>query len=792
MLAATLVLGVASLARLALDVGRPYGGYLEEYIPLWSDRLQIDSNTPTWWPNVGRLDLINHELLAINGEPYRQTRIRVFEELAGTPRASVTLRIHRGGAEVEEKVPIRRFTWADYLDVRLPNALVGICLWLLASTLYLSRPSDELTRTAAWALNWMAALLLPAFPTLFWNEGWFDKVAATVAVLLVVPMLGAALVHLALHFPEKSRLLSRPLLVTLYAAAALSGLTWASARPLIWIGGWSPLAGKLDELGFTWSTKYLLTLGLVSLALRVGWIAARSHARPLVRRQFAIIALGFLVASPAIVVFVLDLWGKVITFFGPGLDLRYSLLAVPLAFAFVILRYRSFRTADPMFLLVVVVASSALLASIGSWLLQGTIGPPLRPLSQVFVPIFLLLVTVSTLWSTQASWQGSLSRALNWERRSYASARQYGQRLLIRHDAQRLPVDITASLLAELRVEAAALWLWDTASQCYILAAASGLPAENLPLHLEFASSGSQGIEPRKALRLEAARPGHQGLGTLHPLGFEVVVPLSALEAPLGVLCVGKQQDEEIFDERDLAVIELVAQQVALVLLASRQIEELRAVPERLIEAQKQERLRIARDLHDTVQQRLGGLQPMLEAAKDLLDLEAKRASALLEQGMEEVQHTARMLTQIQHDLAPPELPLGLAPALEALAQRFRQHKFGGEVQLDVGPDIDDLLTLEARHELLLVVQQALDNIARHARAIRVQISLRRTPAGVELGISDDGRGFTPEQALKAQEAGHLGLVSMRTRLKLLGGELDIVSQPGEGTRLTGCIPLSN
>ena len=117
----------------------------------------------------------------------------------------------------------------------------------------------------------------------------------------------------------------------------------------------------------------------------------------------------------------------------------------------------------------------------------------------------------------------------------------------------------------------------------------------------------------------------------------EVLIPLSAAEQLIGLMALGNRWDEEILDERDLQVMELIAQQVSLFLLTASQVEELSQVPRRLAEAQKRERARIAQELHDTVQQFLGGLPFYLESSCEMLRTEPDQAEALLRACLEEI-----------------------------------------------------------------------------------------------------------------------------------------------------------
>ena len=134
--------------------------------------------------------------------------------------------------------------------------------------------------------------------------------------------------------------------------------------------------------------------------------------------------------------------------------------------------------------------------------------------------------------------------------------------------------------------------------------------------------------------------------------------------------------------------------------------------------------------------------------------------------------------------LRPPILDdLGLEPALRAGAQRGEASGLAVELEIENVPQLHgDLQTL-----LFRVAQEALNNIAKHAQARDVLVRLVGRGSRLLLHVADDGRGCTPEHALRS---GGSGLGGMRERLRLYGGTLELHSTPGEGTRLRVAVPL--
>jgi two-component system, NarL family, sensor histidine kinase UhpB len=207
------------------------------------------------------------------------------------------------------------------------------------------------------------------------------------------------------------------------------------------------------------------------------------------------------------------------------------------------------------------------------------------------------------------------------------------------------------------------------------------------------------------------------------------------------------------------------------------------------LHAQEEERTRVARDLHDEVNQSLTGLLLRLEAAREAappeLEGELAETKALANQAMTELLSLARQLRPTALD------DLGLVAAIEGQVGRL-----GGEIEtsLEVEGDFSDLGD-DAQLVVYRVAQEALSNAARHSGAERVEVRLLRTLSteadpssaeggGVLLEVSDDGRGFAFDESQRG-----LGIGGMRERALLIGAELTIESRPGHGTTVRLAVP---
>ena len=208
----------------------------------------------------------------------------------------------------------------------------------------------------------------------------------------------------------------------------------------------------------------------------------------------------------------------------------------------------------------------------------------------------------------------------------------------------------------------------------------------------------------------------------------------------------------------------------------------------RLVLAQEDERRRIARDLHDQLGQQLTALR---------LTLETLKAQSIERSDLRvQVETLEALARQLDEDIAfrvwelrPTVLEnLGLQAALTNYVGHWSKH-FGIRVQLHTGPSTDERLTPEAETMMYRLAQEALNNVAKHARADRVDVVLECTAEQVSLIIEDTGVGFDISSAHTAGRG--LGLIGMRERAVLVGADFQIESTPGRGTTVIVRAPVA-
>jgi signal transduction histidine kinase len=207
-----------------------------------------------------------------------------------------------------------------------------------------------------------------------------------------------------------------------------------------------------------------------------------------------------------------------------------------------------------------------------------------------------------------------------------------------------------------------------------------------------------------------------------------------------------------------------------------------------VVNAQEEERQRVSRELHDEAGQALTALKISLELIQEGLPAELSDVQTSLSDAISLTDQTMESLRQLAHNLRPPALDrFGLDTSLEGLCRDF-----GERIQTPIFYQGSELPRLpdETATTLYRFVQEALTNAAKHANAGRIEVRLSCDSSHINLLVADDGQGFQVyERWQESPSSNSMGLMGMVERLALLGGQLDIDSKPGQGTRLTAVLP---
>jgi len=255
-------------------------------------------------------------------------------------------------------------------------------------------------------------------------------------------------------------------------------------------------------------------------------------------------------------------------------------------------------------------------------------------------------------------------------------------------------------------------------------------------------------------------------------------VPLLVRDRAIGLLfAIDKRGPDPRFGDDDLRVAESFASRAAGAVELSERVA--RDSVRRVVAAQELERSRLALELHDETGQALTSILLGLKGIES--DPSAERIAKLREAVVETLQNVRRLAV----DLRPSALDdFGLEPALQRLTEGFTEQ---AELEVDLVSELgDERLPREVETALYRIVQESLTNIAKHAEARRVGVSLIRRGRNVALIVEDDGRGFEPGEA----HGDSLGLVGMRERVGLLRGRFAVESKPGHGATINVQVPL--
>jgi signal transduction histidine kinase len=269
-----------------------------------------------------------------------------------------------------------------------------------------------------------------------------------------------------------------------------------------------------------------------------------------------------------------------------------------------------------------------------------------------------------------------------------------------------------------------------------------------------------------------------------------VGVPIVNGDRIFGAMCVMGIERPKRFLDRDVAILTGIGRQAGIAVENSYLYENLRFYARRIMQAQENERKRIARELHDDTIQSLIALSRRLEglvtSEEQLSEGAARRIRDLWRQ-TDEMIHRVREFSQ---NLRPSVLDdLGLLPTLEELTSDMNRQA-GIKAEFKVSGQ-KRRLSSEAELTLFRIVQEALSNVRRHSQATQVTTTIELADSAVRMTVEDNGIGFRPPKLtddLRAEDG--LGLIGMHERVRLLGGNLAIDSELGRGTRVVADVPI--
>lgn len=218
--------------------------------------------------------------------------------------------------------------------------------------------------------------------------------------------------------------------------------------------------------------------------------------------------------------------------------------------------------------------------------------------------------------------------------------------------------------------------------------------------------------------------------------------------------------------------------------------EQLRHLSRQILTAQEEDRKMISRELHDEIAQTLTGINMQLASLKTAATVNTKDLQRKISDTQRLVEKSVNIVHRFALKLRPTVLDdLGLIPALHSFVQTFSKHS-GLPVRLTLFAGVERLDNAK-RTVLFRIAQEAMTNVARHAHAKGVLVSIQKHAKAVRMEIKDDGKSFHVERTLRAAGNKRLGLLGMRERAEMVGGSFCVESAPGVGTTVQVDIPFA-
>jgi len=796
-----LLAAAASVVRLGLSLGEPFPGFAM----MWRKELKsftVGHLTPLGYPGLRAGMQINDRILCIDGyHPHPEavvygsdiqpedtdcTKSLSFSDLyrrryQSSEQPAVDILVDRNGrSELIEQVPLVLFSRGMLAEALFPPLLVGLALVGLAAVVYRANSTVEPNLLFATAVLILAAFFVDHGFTIIISDKW--AFAPRMAMLLVVPwmpLVGAVLVHLMSVFPEQrgepdrinrwAKRIRKPF----YAVS----IFFASIGVFNFAFDGHPVTLALDFPYLIFITVSV-TFALVWACLRVFLLSRRSLSIK-TRRQARLLLFGLGLLTLSVVPYALFFFTERTS----ELDLisiaPYLTLGFVAVIAYAILRYQLFSSRIQVLTGLLILFFSVLVANVVYLLLGSRTG---------FLPLFLAALMASWGLASRIGPTSFFNRLLRREMLDYERVVDFNHRVVEAQDVKTLMQVATDSLSRLLETEN--IWVWLVNEERHTLEVyENGQKTNRMLLPAGFVDRLSNQPAPLYA-ETTAASPFDLSAPAGAVDDVAVWVPLVERGQAVGMMGLGPRWTGELYDEQDIQLVGILAQQLTLSVLNSHYIKHLQASSRLIRSAEEKERLKIARELHDTILQFLLVLTYGLDDLK-LLQADASRE---IEHWQDRISDEAESLRGLLAYLRAPEtlVEQGLVPALGTWLEQA-QSETPAQITWTLSPQAEAALTTEAQLAIYRVAREAVHNAIKHARADSIQVSLQSVRDRVLLLVEDDGRGFDLGRALAegGKGKGYSSLQDMHLYLESVGGRLEIETEAGKGTGIRGELPKS-
>jgi signal transduction histidine kinase len=266
--------------------------------------------------------------------------------------------------------------------------------------------------------------------------------------------------------------------------------------------------------------------------------------------------------------------------------------------------------------------------------------------------------------------------------------------------------------------------------------------------------------------------------------------PIGTGNEAYGIMVIGTKE-KDAFREMHVELIRAVANQAAASLNNARLYGSLVVQRDRMVEIEKSTRAQLASELHDGPTQGVAAITMRLNYIRKLIDKKPEMAAEELFKIEDLARRTTKEIRHMLFELRPMALDQGLGAGLEQLSTKMME-TYEQKVEVEIDSAADRLLDSQTAQTLFSVAQETVNNARKHAQSEVIKVRLWLEQDVLVLEISDHGLGFDVEAALLAasKREGHLGLINLQERARLVEGTLEIWSEPGEGSKTTLAIPV--
>ncbi len=664
-------------------------------------------------------------------------RKRLFENVQTDEIAPLV--VQRAGQEITIPWRYPGPNRDEILDLLISEGWLAYVFWLVGTATILAlRPKDEIWRLMI-SFNYLTAIWLVVGSGVSMYHIWGTPLILRMSIWFCVPIY----LHLHWSFPRRlARLPNFIVIIGYVVAGMLAALEWFQLLP-----------ADLYLTGFL-----LAVTG--SLLLLFSHFVFQPEARKDLR---LLILVGLLAFLPAIAVGIASAFIAIPTLAGAGL---LGLPLIPVAYLYGVFRRQLGGLEIRLNRIISIYLFLIMMGVIALPLIVLTAIRASSPGSTIIITIIVgaIVAIITILWFP--SFQTFVDRWL-------LGIRLPPKRLLETYSARITTSDLLSDLVRVLEAEIIPSLL---IRQFIFLQSNNGTLKVLSKLGVNEAQVPKEQDMPDLMTQPGSYRSPDLA-GSDQPYSWiRLVLPLKLAEETNGFWLFGRRDPDDIYSQLEIPILQSLASQTAIALSNILQTDRLKTLYEANIDRYEQERLRLSRDLHDSI---------MNEMAALLMRSDAPVFSPEFQQAFEAL---TERLREIVTDLRPPSLTFGLKPALEDLAEGLSErNKEKVKILANIQAVAECRYPDKVENHLYRIVQEACGNALKYAHAKTIRITARLSRARIELMVEDDGVGFDAESMANLDDthaSKHYGLTGMHERASLIGADVNIDAKLGQGTRI--------